>query len=380
VSRLYTHEEYGARRYFPELDGVRAVSVLLVFTTHLDVLFWEHLQGSTGVTFFFVLSGYLITTLSLREEGASGRLGLGSFYLRRVFRIYPLYLFVLGTYCVLILGLGMASERRDSFVHSLPYYLAFLPEQALLGYQGVEPPFSGAWSLGIEEKFYFVWPLVGFVFLAHRFRGRIAALLVAIVVFPFGGLVFGDVGTLVEPYALLALGCLIAVLLHRRDTFERLSRIGEAPRFGVLVGVLVLTQFAVPGITLGHPLYVVYGVLVTVAFVGLLTARSRVSAFLSTRPLVFLGRISYAFYLTHNFAINGAQGALPSGVLFDAVVTPLVALALAVGLAWVLHVTVEKPMIKLGHKIAHRNKEWRGVPATEGLDAGARPVGPPPGA
>jgi peptidoglycan/LPS O-acetylase OafA/YrhL len=365
VSRLYTHEEYGARRYFPELDGVRAVSVLLVFTTHLDVLFWEHLRGSTGVTFFFVLSGYLITTLSLREESSAGRFGLGSFYLRRVFRIYPLYLFVLATYCVLILGLGMADDRRASFVHSLPYYLAFLPEQALLGWHGEEPPFSGAWSLGIEEKFYFVWPLLGFVVLAGRFRGRIAALLVAIVAFPFGGLLFGDIGTLVEPYALLALGCLIAVLLHRHSTYDRLKRLGEAPTFGVLVGVLVVAQFTVPGITLGHPMYVVYGALVTVVFVGLLTGRSKVAAFLSTRPLVFLGRVSYAFYLTHNFAINGVQGALPDTDLGQGIIAPVVALPVAIALAWGLHVTVEKPMIKLGHRIAHRRKPWRALPADE---------------
>ena len=312
MTRLYTHEEYGARRYFPELDGVRAVSVLLVFTTHLDVLFWEHLQGSTGVTFFFVLSGYLITTLSLREESSAGHFGLGSFYLRRVFRIYPLYLFVLGTYVVLVLGFGMADERRDSFVHSLPYYLAFLPEQALLGHQGVEPPFSGAWSLGIEEKFYFVWPLLGFVVLAGRFRGRIAALLVAAVAFPFGGLLFGDVGTLVEPYALLAMGCLIAVLLHKPETYEttpaararrrrsacssgcwssRSSRSRASPSAAPAVRRVRRARDRV--------------------FVGLLTSRSKVAAVLSTRPMVFLGRVSYAFYLTHNFAINGAQGALP---------------------------------------------------------------------
>ena len=363
MSRLYTHEEYGARRYFPELDGVRAISVLLVFTTHLDVLFWEYLKGSTGVTFFFVLSGYLITTLSLREESSRGRFGLGSFYVRRVFRIYPLYVTVLALYAVLILGLGMATERRDSFVHSLPYYLAFVPEQALLGYQGVEPPFSGAWSLGIEEKFYFVWPLLGFIVLAGAFRARIATLLAAAVLFALGGLVFGEVGTLIEPYSLLAMGCLIAVLLHRHSTYDRLKRLGEPRTFGVLVGVLVVAQFAVPGITLGHPLYVVYGVLVTAAFVGLLTSESRVTAVLSSRPLVFLGRVSYAFYLTHNFAINGAQGVLPGGGFWQGIVAPVVALPLAIAFAWLLHVTVEKPMIKLGHRLAHRAKDWRALPA-----------------
>ena len=366
TARAWTHEEYAARRYFPELDGVRAVSVLLVFTTHLDVLFWERLHGSTGVTFFFVLSGYLITTLSLREEHRSGRLGLGSFYTRRVFRIYPLYALVLGLYCVLLLGLGMASDRKDAFLHSLPYYLAFLPEQALLGFHGEEPPFSGAWSLGIEEKFYFVWPLLGFVFLAGRFRARVVTLLAAAVLFSFGG-VFGPVGHLVTPYALLALGCLAAVLLHRPSAYAVLQRLGTPAVLGGLLVLLLVVQFTLSGIKLGGDLYVVYGVLVTAVFVGLLTARSRLAALLSTRPLVFLGRVSYAFYLTHNFAINGVQGALPDTDLMQGIVAPVVALPVAVGIAWVLHVTVEKPMIKVGHRLAHRDKPWRGVPADEPL-------------
>jgi peptidoglycan/LPS O-acetylase OafA/YrhL len=368
----YTHEEYGARRYFPELDGVRAVSELLVFTTHLDVLFWERLHGSTGVTFFFVLSGYLITTLSLREEHRSGRLGLGSFYTRRVFRIYPLYVLVLGVYCVLVLGLGMAGDRKDAFVHSLPYYVAFLPEQALLGWHGEEPPFSGAWSLGIEEKFYFVWPLLGFVLLAGRFRARVATLLAAAVLFSFGGS-FGPVGVLVEPYALLALGCLAAVLLHRPATYAALQRLGTPPVLGVLLAALLLVQLTRDDIRLGGDLYVVHGVLVTVVLVGILTARSRVADLLSTRPLVFLGRVSYAFYLTHNFAINGVQGALPGTDLMQGVVAPAVALPVAVGVAWVLHLTVEKPMIKAGHRLAHRDKPWRAMPS-DAHDPAQEPV------
>jgi peptidoglycan/LPS O-acetylase OafA/YrhL len=362
--RTYTHEEYGARRYFPELDGVRAVSVLLVFTTHLDVLFWERLHGSTGVTFFFVLSGYLITTLALREEHRSGRLGLGSFYTRRVFRIYPLYVLVLGIYCVLILGLGMAGDRRDAFVHSLPYYLAFLPEQALLGWRGEEPPFSGAWSLGIEEKFYFVWPLLGFVLLAGRFRARVATLLAATVLFSFGG-TFGTVGILVEPYALLALGCLAGVLLHRPAAYAVLQRLGTPPILGGLVVVLLLVQLTLDDIKLGGDLYVVYGALVTAVLVGVLTARSRPADLLSVRPLVFLGRVSYAFYLTHNFAINGVQGALPDTDVMQGIVAPALALPVAVGIAWCLHVTVERPMIRVGHRLAHRDKPWRAMPSDE---------------
>lgn len=360
--RAHSYESYRHRRYFSELDGLRAVSVLLVFTTHLDVLFWDRLHGNTGVTFFFVLSGFLITTLCLREESADGRLDLGSFYLRRVFRIYPLYVAVLALYCVLILVLGMASERRAAFVDSLPYYLGFLPEQALLASTGVEPPFSGAWSLGIEEKFYFVWPLLGFVLLAARFRPRVVTLLVLVAAFACAPLL-GTLGHLLTPYALIAMGCVAGVLLHDPRWYARLALLGSPRVLGAVLALVVVVQVGVPEIQLGGALYVAYGVPVTALLVGLVVTTTSVPDRLSSRPLVFLGRISYAFYLTHNFAINGAQAALPGSDLAQGVLAPVVALVLAIGFAWVLHVTIEKPLIRLGHRLAHRRKALRGVPA-----------------
>jgi len=202
------------------------------------------------------------------------------------------------------------------------------------------------------------------VVLAGRFRARVATLLAAAVLFSFGG-VLGPVGHLVTPYALLALGCLAAVLLHRPAAYDVLQRLGTPPVLGVLVTALVVVQFTVADIKLGGDLYVVYGVLVTAVFVGLLTARSRLADLLSVRPLVFLGRVSYAFYLTHNFAINGVQGSLPDTDVMQGVVAPAVALPVAVGFAWLLHVTVEKPMIKVGHRLAHRDKPWRAMPSDE---------------
>jgi len=358
---VHTYESYRARRYFAELDGLRAVSVLLVFTTHLEVLFWDRLHGTTGVTFFFVLSGFLITTLCLREESADGRLDLASFYTRRVFRIYPLYVAVLGLYCVLILGLGMASDRRAAFVDSLPYYLGFLPEQALLVSTGEEAPFSGAWSLGIEEKFYFVWPLLGFVVLAARFRPRVVTLLVLVATFACAP-VLGEIGHLLTPYALIAMGCVAGVLLHDERWYARLAVLGRPAVFWALLAFVVVVQVTVPWIETGGELYVAYGVPVTALLVGLVVTTTSVPALLSSRPLVFLGRISYAFYLTHNFAINGVQGALPDTELMQGIVAPGLALALAIAFAWFLHVTIEKPLIKVGHRLAHRRKELRGVP------------------
>ena len=76
--------EYLSQSYFPQLDGLRAISVLLVISVHLYAAqYWSWLAGGYGVVVFFVLSGYLITTLALREEARSGRVSLVAFYLRR---------------------------------------------------------------------------------------------------------------------------------------------------------------------------------------------------------------------------------------------------------------------------------------------------------
>ena len=97
------HEAVRTARYFPALDGLRAVSVVIVLLSHVrqqwnsvahsEELF--HVNGAIGVTVFFVLSGFLITLLALREEAATGALNLGAFYIRRAFRLFPVYYLVL---------------------------------------------------------------------------------------------------------------------------------------------------------------------------------------------------------------------------------------------------------------------------------------------
>jgi peptidoglycan/LPS O-acetylase OafA/YrhL len=171
VSTTLEFEQFQALRRFPVLDGVRAIAILLVFTAHPAYEhFWPALHGPNGVTIFFVLSGFLITTLALREEARDGWLDLKGFYIRRICRIYPLYVVVLALYCVLILGLGMESARKTLFLDELPYYALGLPEHGLFVH-GVIAPFDGAWSLGIEEKFYLLWPVL-LVATARRLRSR----------------------------------------------------------------------------------------------------------------------------------------------------------------------------------------------------------------
>ena len=89
---------------------------------------WDRLNGSLGVIIFFVLSGYLITMLALREEKARGRLDFAAFYIRRACRIFPLYYLVLAVHIVLIFGLKMFSDKAQMFARTLPYHLAYFQE------------------------------------------------------------------------------------------------------------------------------------------------------------------------------------------------------------------------------------------------------------
>src|ERR687894_2959545 len=111
-ARPLTHPDYLARAYAPELDGLRAVAVLLVIAVHVSWEAFSILSGYLGVTVFFVLSGYLITTLGLREEATRGRLHLGAFYVRRTFRIFPLYYLTLAGYAV-ALSLFASDKRAE---------------------------------------------------------------------------------------------------------------------------------------------------------------------------------------------------------------------------------------------------------------------------
>lgn len=172
-----TFEDYQRRRYFPALDGLRALSVLIVVLHHeRTARLWRWVHGANGVTVFFVVSGFLITTLALREEARRGSLDLRAFYLRRVFRLVPLYALVLSAYCALILGIGVQSGRRAAFLRALPYYVTYLQEVPHFAFPGV--PFEVSWSLGVEEKFYLVWPLLAFVAARARPAARLWGTLV----------------------------------------------------------------------------------------------------------------------------------------------------------------------------------------------------------
>jgi peptidoglycan/LPS O-acetylase OafA/YrhL len=163
------------RSSIPSLDGFRAISILIVVASHSG---WgDIIPGGLGVTIFFFLSGYLITTLLLREAEDTQSINVGHFYLRRILRLYPPLIVTLCiAYCLVISGfLGGAASVTGAlaqlFYFANYYQLFFSPPDGVPAGTGV------LWSLAVEEHFYLIYPLLFIAFLRMGKRSQLAVAL-----------------------------------------------------------------------------------------------------------------------------------------------------------------------------------------------------------
>ncbi len=370
LARAMDHDSFATftgTRHFPALDGLRAAAVLLVVTTHLHSAAWRPLAGRQGVIAFFVLSGFIITTLLLREEAMTGRISLRGFYVRRAFRIVPLYALVLAVYVVAVLALDFEPDKRAGLRHALPYFLTFTNELVIYGDGARDAiPFYQSWSLGVEEKFYVLWPLIGFLLLgrvsrlAALFGVTAAACMVQAVANP----------NWTRWYAPILVGCLLAALMHRPDAFARLQVLGRPGGAAGAVAALVATHVIHDHDRgLGELLY---PFAVASLLVVLVTGGSPVRGALGSRVAAYVGTRAYGVYLVHILVIN----AIDRVVRPDASLTPrtvlnyLAVAGLSVAVADVLHRTVERPFIALGRRTSAR----LGPRTTPGTVAAAAPA------
>ncbi len=202
-----------AKSHLPSLDGLRATAVFLVVFYHADIA-WA--SGGLGVLAFFVLSGFLITWLLLKEEERSGTISLKSFYARRSLRIFPAFY----AYWLLVTAALLLVQKRyvvAQAISSLFYVTNYY--QALHGDPNTD--FSHTWSLAVEEQFYLLWPV--FFLLLKNARNRLKFLIGAVVgislyreILVF--LVHRDQGYIYEAFDTradhLLIGCLLAVALR----------------------------------------------------------------------------------------------------------------------------------------------------------------------
>ncbi|GLZ60429.1 acyltransferase [Micromonospora sp. NBRC 107095] len=360
-----SYAEYRAMRRFPALDGLRAIAAVIVVAFHFGGPRWTWLSGWVGVQLFFVLSGFLITTLMLREEESRGRVSLRSFYVRRIFRILPVYLVVLAaTYALAHLN-GASARLRES----MPFYLLmvneFAPNQA----------FPHSWTIAIEWKFYLVWPLLAFVFVRTAFLRRMAVTLLAIAalvaLIPFEK----DWPYWPIHYVSILVGCLLAVVMHHPRGYALFRPLTHpVASLAVLVGFVAvhLSLPYWPPAEDGHSelMIGVYAVAVAVLLPAML-ASGLPTKLLSWRPLVFVGERSYSLYLVQYLAMTTVIALVPS---YAGHSTRLFVATTVVGLlaADLLYRWVEQPMIGAGRRFSGRGKV---VPATPAATSTGTPTG-----
>jgi peptidoglycan/LPS O-acetylase OafA/YrhL len=327
--------------YIPELDGVRAIAVLLVVTAHMHTHFWDVTAGGLGVYVFFVLSGYLITSLALREEAETGSLSFTAFYIRRIFRIFPLYYLVLAVYCVLIFGLGVSPERRPQMSANMPYYLTYFQEVPF--FRGNLGIFGHSWSLGIEEKFYLLWPVVAFSIFRGKDKMRfwLACGLALLATFS---------GVFVAPYAAILAGCALAFALRNVQVRSAIERAGSTAAYICFSILFVFQVFVMSHWDGGNASKSLYSGVVACNLAFVLLVPTLANRILMWRPLVFIGKVSYGVYLVHHLILNFAEKVVHQSVILSYLLTVF----LSIVVAYVFHISIEKPLIRTGRNLSSR--------------------------
>lgn len=339
----------------PSLDGIRMVSFSIVFLAHAG-LNWV-IPGPFGVTVFFFLSGYLITTLLRKEREKTGGVSLKLFYLRRILRILPPF------YAVLLIvfagiGLGLLPPASDPasiwalLLHYANYYIVQHDHHGLPIGTGVY------WSLAVEEHFYLVFPCIFIAMFRFGFgvRQQVGLLLalcaitlawrcVLVMVFDSG---FHRTGVATDTrFDSLLFGCILALwqnpaldesLFSERVLKQRLFPLGLA---GLLAGFAIRNdvfretfRYTLQGVSL-IPVFIC-----AVRYPTWWPFRP-----LNWRPIAYLGSLSYSLYLVHLlcqdaliFHFGQTLGAVTRGVL---------AMGLSFALSWLIFQLVEKPCATL---------------------------------
>lgn len=348
----------------PSLDGLRAISFGLVFFAHAGMPVSVAFPGGFGVTVFFFLSGFLITTLLRREYEKNSTISFRKFYLRRVLRILPqFYLVLIGalivTYVLHLPGtIDFAGVRAQALQYSNYWIITH-------SFDGLPSGTGVFWSLAVEEHFYLLFPLA-FVCLMQS-------------------------GARPKSQALVLLGTCAALLLWRILIFSRLNiqdsmsqqrlEIASDTRFDSLLFGCILALYGNPALDpsrFGERLwkYVFFplsvcGLLFSFAyrdeyfrdtFRYTLQGICLISVFvcairypnwtpmrpLNFRPIAFIGVLSYSLYLVHQVALAVVGHEFAD---FGATTRGLCALTLSLLIAWILYIAVEKPFARLRHRL-----------------------------
>jgi peptidoglycan/LPS O-acetylase OafA/YrhL len=352
--------------HIPSLDGIRAVATMMVFVSHAGLE--DIVPGGFGVTIFFFLSGYLITTLLRLEFMATGSISLRNFYLRRVFRIFPPMYIVLAIAALLAITGYTASDMTigglsAQFLHFTNYFMIFFDGTHLA------PATDAMWSLAVEEHFYLLFPIALLLLLRRQSYARSALFLSGfcvlvllwrcVLVYGFG---------LQHDYTYLATdtrldsilyGAILGLWLNpalkgkASDTSRRL--------WLILLGlgaIMLLFSFWYRNSNFRETFrYSLQGLgLFPFFYCAVRFNDWAIFRWLELRPIRLLGLISYTFYLCHQTALVEAERLLQTKGLF----TILLGFAFSLSFSAAMYFLVERRMAVLRRRL-HSNYQKRQV-------------------
>jgi peptidoglycan/LPS O-acetylase OafA/YrhL len=328
------------------LDGVRGIAIAAVVGLH--AFHWPS-DGARGVDIFFVLSGFLITSLLLNEHASKGSIGFRAFYTRRARRLMPALVITIAVY----LAVSVATAHRVGHAALASLVAASYTTNLVVGsgHAAVAGALTHTWSLSAEEQFYLLWPAL--LFLVFRAQRRtairvlvitIAAVTVELSALAAWGAASGRLAFAPDTRSLgLAIGCLTALCLSELQRLSRSMRTATSFAVALSIALAGLGLF-----TARVETYQLGGLTVFCAAVALLIVRatdgsSLTSKALSFVPLAWLGRISYSLYLYH-LPIFIAFGVYAGG--FATTEMKVVAIALSVLAAALSFRFLEQPFLR----------------------------------
>jgi peptidoglycan/LPS O-acetylase OafA/YrhL len=363
--------------YRPGLDGLRAAAVFSVIGFHY--YHWP-VGGASGVELFFVLSGFLITSLLMEEWRERSRISLSRFYLRRALRLLPALWFFLLIWTV-------AASATGHFELD-PLLFGFTYTTNIATVIGGHPGLSHLWSLGNEEQFYLLWPLLLIVMLKWRWKPlRLVAVAAALALAEITVRdAVGQPALAQFRFDAMLVGC-CAGILFSSPLHGKLRSFCCSPPVAAAGAVLLTYMLVKPPlwtITVSgqrlHPENLVFSLAAAVTIVwvvegcpGFLPAKW----VLASPPIAYLGRISYALYLWH--PIVGQWLVWPNGAgLRNERWTPLVAIVMSIAVASFSYFVVERRFLRMKWRLSATGSHDADATVILGHHATESPLQPEP--
>lgn len=363
--------------YFPGLNALRFFAAFLVFASHVELLkfrngfnsyyYTQTFQelGGSAVTFFFVLSGFLITYLLFVERDVSGKISVGQFYLRRVLRIWPLYYAVVLAGFFLIpyipsLQSSISGELFTDFYNKLLLFLLLMPNISFILFPHT-PYISPAWSIGVEEQFYLAWPWI------LKQSGRplylFIVLIAAIYLIKIGLTLLIEIPNSMKiqetsqtilsimyfsRFECMIIGAICAYLLHRKK-IQILKLLYT--KYVQIICYVTICIFLITGLKIPVINHIVYSILYGVIILNISTNPDSIFQ-LENKVLNYLGKISFGLYMYHELSIRisinlikkfpmNFLGVLPEVILY------VFSLIFTISIASMSYFFLEKPFLRL---------------------------------